>query len=454
MDFQVFAAPAAASKGSSTPQFTGLVVDRVITANDDLPVVSRSGDYRIIVVSDAATGKVCEVSNYDVSLADSIGARYPDIETIEFPQNSTLLPGFIDCHVHLTIAKDDYQVDHLRLSSAAKALRALKAAQGLLLAGFTTIRTAGDADTFFPTLSVAKSIEAGEFVGPRIVGAGHYISVTGGGGDINFLAADHFSCGCFPADGVVANGKEEMIKAVRNEVKYGSDWIKLLVTGAFMSASTNPSDSPENTHFSSEELNAVVEEARRRRVPVMAHAHGAEGIALAANAGCRSIEHASYIDQAGIDACLRNGTWIVPTFLIGEHFDSQGSVTGAQDRCIEIQKSTRRRYLAAIQGAVKAGVKVALGSDFVGWDPAITAREFKYLVELGKMTHMGAIQAGTSSAAALLGIQELGVVQSGYIADLVVVQGNPLEDIDLLEKGLIFVMKGGRVVRRNDHCVI
>lgn len=138
-----------------------------------------------------------------------------------------MLPGFIDCHVHLTIAKDDYQVDHLRLSSADKTLRALKAAQGLLVAGFTTIRSAGDADKFYPSFALAKSIENGHFVGPRITGAGHYISVTGGGGDINFLSADNGGC-CHP-DGIVANGSDQMIEAVRSEIKYGSDWIKLLV---------------------------------------------------------------------------------------------------------------------------------------------------------------------------------------------------------------------------------
>lgn len=196
---------------------------------------------------------------------------------------ATLLPGFIDCHVHLTIFEDDYQLDHLRLSSAAKGLRALKAAQGLLHAGFTTVRSAGDADAFYPSFAVAKSIEKGEFVGPRIVGAGHYISVTGGGGDINFMSPDN--CPCCTADGVIADGKEQMILAVRKEIKYGSDWIKILATGAFMSASTGAKDSPENTHMSEEEIRACVEEANRRKVHVMAHAHGAEGIALAARAG-------------------------------------------------------------------------------------------------------------------------------------------------------------------------
>ena len=257
----------------------GLIVDRVVTGTDDAPLRSSSSS-RTIVVADTISGKIL-----DIVFDGNVSNYSSRIKLIECPLGSTLLPGFIDCHVHLTIATDDYQMDHLRLSSAQKSLRALKAAQQLLFAGFTTLRSAGDADKYFPTFAVAKSIEKGEFTGPRIVGAGHYISVTGGGGDLNFLSAENCVCCCPTADGVIANGKDEMISAVRNEVKYGSDWIKILVTGAFMSASTNPSDSPENTHFSVEELTAVVEEARRRKVPVMAHAHGAEGIALAATAG-------------------------------------------------------------------------------------------------------------------------------------------------------------------------
>lgn len=186
---------------------------------------------------DQSSGKIAEIfqGEPNVSLTN----------IITFPSDTTLLPGYIDCHVHLTLAKDDYQIDHLMMSSADKSLRALKAAQGLLQAGFTTLRSAGEADLFYPTIAVAKSIERKEFIGPRIVGAGHYISVTGGGGDINQLSADNGSCCC--ADGIIANGVDEMIAAVRREIKYGSDWIKILATGAFMSASTNAKDSPENT---------------------------------------------------------------------------------------------------------------------------------------------------------------------------------------------------------------
>jgi imidazolonepropionase-like amidohydrolase len=170
---------------------------------------------------------------------------------------------------------------------------------------------------------------------------------------------------------------------------------------------------------------------------------------MAAEAGCRSIEHASFIDEAGIEACLRKGVYIVPTFLVGAYYEEEGSKTGAQDRMIDIIKETDARYRECIQAASRAGVKVALGSDFVGWDPSITAKEFEYLVSRGGLTPVQAIYAGTSSAADLLGIEALGRILPGYTADLVVIEGNPLKDITLLRTGLRFVMKGGKVVRND-----
>lgn len=415
----------------------GLVVDAVLTCcQENNGTGLLRGSSRQTVVVDPSNGRILSIS--------STIPQDNNLKLYHFPPGSTLLPGFIDCHVHLTIGTDDYQIDHLRLTSADKTLRALKAAQGLLHAGFTTLRSAGDADSFYPSFAVARSFRNKDFLGPRIVGAGHYISVTGGGGDICFLACDN--CPCVPSDGIVANGKYEMIAACRKEMKYGADWIKILATGAFMS-STGPKDSPENTHFSSEELVACVEEASRRKVHVMAHAHGAHGIALASNSGCRSIEHASFINEEGIEACLRNGTYIVPTFSIGQYFDEVGSDTGAQDRLIALQKATNQRYFSCIQAAVRAGVKVALGSDFVGWDPKITAREFRYLVELAEMTPLDAIQAGTLRAAEMLEIEDIGRIAPGCQADIVVVLGDPLKDISVLETGVVFVMKGGEVAR-------
>lgn len=203
----------------SPARFCCIVVDRVLTCREGGPERLESS-LRLSVLVDRSLDKI-------VQIQEGVMAAAEDTEILVCPLDSTLMPGFIDCHVHLTIATDDYQLDHMRLSSADKSLRALKAAQGLLRAGFTTVRSAGDADAYFPSFAVARSIRGKDYIGPRIVGAGHYISVTGGGGDINFLAPDN--CLCSRADGVIADGREEMVKAVRHEIKHGSDWIKLLV---------------------------------------------------------------------------------------------------------------------------------------------------------------------------------------------------------------------------------
>jgi imidazolonepropionase-like amidohydrolase len=256
MDPRVSMDLAALALGPGT-SVVGLVVDRVISCHNGTSPADaiRTGgaqadgqDDKVTVLVDIRTGLI-------TGIRDGI-YEGENIKLLRFP-GCTLLPGFIDTHVHLSIMTDDYQMDHLRLSSAEKSLRCLKAAQGLLYAGFTTVRSAGDADAFFPSFAAAKSFNKHDFLGPTIVGAGHYISVTGGGGDINHLSPDN--CSCCQVDGVIADGRDEMVAAVRKEIKYGSDWVKILVTGAFMSASTHAKDSPENTHFSREELAAVVE---------------------------------------------------------------------------------------------------------------------------------------------------------------------------------------------------
>ncbi len=353
--------------------------------------------------------------------------------------DATLMPGLIDAHSHPLIGSDDYQVDHLRRSSAYKALRGLKAMQDNLAAGWTTLRIAGDADVYYAHLDVKRAIDEGLFVGPRISGAGHYLSITGGGGDINFLAPEHRVV----ADGRVVDGVEEMRKAVREEIKYGSDWIKLLVTGAFMSAGDNPRD----VHFSPEEVAVAVEEARRHGVPVMAHAHAAEGIKLAIRAGVRSIEHGTFIDDEGIALAKERGTFLVPTVYIGDYYIEKGSPSGMQDKMVELSRRYAAEHYRRVGAAIRAGVKIATGSDFGGYPPEINAREVACLVKAG-MTPMQALQAATRVGAELLGWEDrLGTVEPGKLADLVAVPGDALADLTALER-VHFVMLGGRVVRR------
>lgn len=348
----------------------------------------------------------------------------------------TVLPGLIDAHVHPLIRSDDYQVEHLKMSSAAKALRGLKVVQDLMRAGWTTLRVAGDADVHYAHLEVRSAIDQGLFEGPTIVGAGHYISITGGGGDIQFLGPEHQVV----PDGLIVDGPEEMRKAVRQEIKFGSDWIKLLVTGAFMSAKDNPRD----VHFSKEELEMAVTEASRLGVPVMAHAHSAEGIKQAVRAGVKSIEHGTFLDEEGIQLMLDRGTYLVPTIYIGEYFLTQHPESEAQRKMLELTKKTRAEYFRRVGRAIQAGVKIGAGTDNVGFPAELAVRELAMLVKAG-MTPAQALEAATTTNAEMLGMLELrGSLEVGKRCDLIAVRGNPLDDMRVLEK-VSFVMKDGRV---------
>ena len=215
--------------GQAAAEPVALVADRVIdgvgnTARTNTVVVI-DGE-RIVAVGDRS--------------AIPAGAK-----VIELP-GQTLMPGFINCHEHPLMYGDDYQNAHLQASSAYKALMGLAALQRMLLAGWTTVRVMGDADVYYANQDIRKTIDKGVFIGPRITGAGHYLSITGGGGDVNYFSPEQKVI----ADGLVVDGPEEIRKAVREEIKYGSDWIKLLVTGAYQSVG----DDPRNVAFSPEEI--------------------------------------------------------------------------------------------------------------------------------------------------------------------------------------------------------
>ena len=352
----------------------------------------------------------------------------------------TLMPGFIDMHCHpLGDGDDDYQTYHLKNSSADKALRCLKNVQGMLHAGWTSLRAPGDLDVGYAHFAVRNAINKGTFPGPRIYGAGHWISVTGGGGDLNFFSYEQSGV---KVDGLVVDGPEQMRKAVRDEIKYGSDWIKLLVTGAFMTAG----DNPQNVHFSPEELKVAMEEAARRDVPVMAHAHSAEGIKMSLKAGARTIEHGSFLDDEGIELFLKHDAYLIPTLTIGKWFLEFNENSQALAKAVALTKKYRPQVEAMLSKAIKAGVKVGVGSDLTGSSPEYLVTEFYELVRLG-MTPMQAIQAGTKVNAEALGkINDLGTIEAGKFADLVAVKGDPLKDIKELGN-VKFVMKGGKVVR-------
>ena len=351
---------------------------------------------------------------------------------------TTLMPGMINCHEHPLMYADDYQSAHLHASSAYKVLKGLASLQRLLLHGWTGVRVLGDIDVHFGNQDIRRVIEEGVFTGPRMTGAGHYISITGGGGDINFVSPEQ----CLCTDGLIADGADEMLKAVRTEAKFGADWIKLLVTGAFMTVG----DDPKNVAFSPDELRTAVEEANRLSLPVAVHAHATEGIKQAVRAGVRSIEHGTYLDEEAIELMVEHGTFLVPTIYIGDYYGKTRKLR-AQEKNDDYYTSYRAKFLSMVGKAFEAGVRIAVGLDLGGYniDPVHFVGEFAVLVEAG-LTPMQAIQAGTRVAAELLMWDDLGTIKAGKLADVIAVSGNPLDDIRALED-VRFVMIDGKVVR-------
>jgi imidazolonepropionase-like amidohydrolase len=352
--------------------------------------------------------------------------------------NYTLLPGLIDMHVHPNLTAGDYQVDFLKGSSAAKALMGLKNVQDLLSAGWTTLRVAGDGDVGYANMEIRNAINKGLFAGPHIYGAAHYISATGGGGDINFFSYEQKVI----PDGLIVDGPEEMRKAVRTEIKYGSDWVKLLVTGAMMTTG----DNPNNVHFNIEEIKAAVEEAARRDVSVMAHAHAADGIKLAVKAGVRTIEHGSFIDEEGMDLMIQHGTYLIPTMMVHVYFEQPTNDNIVLTKAMEIAKRTNQQVYQNIKLAFKKGVKFGMGTDDFGWPAEYSAKEFEEYLKIG-MTPMQAILCATKVNAEILRKEkEIGSVEAGKLADIIAVKGDPLKDISELQR-VKFVMIGGKIIK-------
>jgi imidazolonepropionase-like amidohydrolase len=344
----------------------------------------------------------------------------------------------INAHEHPLLYQSDYQNGHLQASSAFKALIGLKTLQRLLESGWTSIRVMGDGDIYYANQDIRKAIDGGMFLGPRITGAAHYISITGGGGDINYLSPEQGVI----ADGLIADGPNEIRKAIRQEIKFGSDWIKIMVTGAFMSVG----DNPENVSFSPEELSAAVEEAARHNIPVAAHAHATEGINQSVIAGVRSIEHGSFLSHESIDLMVEYGTYLVPTIYVGDYYANSGKLL-AQNKNDDFYLAFRDDWLKMLGKAHRKGVKIAVGSDLCGYEVAshVCAREFDTLIEAG-LSPMDAIKAGTSVGAELLQWDDmLGSLEPNKLADIIAVPGNPLEDISALESPS-FVMKDGKII--------
>ena len=358
---------------------------------------------------------------------------------------ATVLPGFIDAHVHLafrTIGDGDWQHAGLTEMPSQLALLGAAHAQQTLEAGFTTVRVVGTAH--FGDIALRNAINAGWIPGPRIVAAGISFGIRGGHCDeTNGLqpdALDH-------EGGIevgVADGIEEVRNAVRYMVKYGADVIKICATGGVLSLT----DSAGVQQYTEDEMRAIVETATQLDRRVAAHAHGTAGIKAAVRAGVTSIEHGSILDAEAVALMKQHGTWLVPTLLAGFTVESLATAGRLPAPIAAKALAIAPRMHNSFKLAVDAGVKIALGTDAGVMKHGTNAREFTLMVRWG-MTPMQAIVAGTSNGATLLGLErDVGTVAVGKRADIVAVTGDPLQNIQVLEH-VDFVMKDGKVFKRD-----
>jgi imidazolonepropionase-like amidohydrolase len=367
---------------------------------------------------------------------DKIFKKYPDADLFDL-QGMTLMPGLIDTHVHLSLhgSPDYFNQQMIMESPTLAALKAVKKVQRIIESGFTTIRTMGDKGQL--DIAMKTAIEQGDIIGPRIRASGNCLTITGGHGDM------------FPAHvdiqgmGRIVDGPVEARKAAREQIKAGADNVKLMATGGGMSPGP-----PTVAQLTIDEMQAAVEEAVKYDKTTAAHAIGTDGIKNALKAGVRTIEHGSFLDEEGIDLLLDKDAYLVPTLAAFKTL-KYGKEGGVPEFTIEKVQYFQTAHTKNLKKAMAAGVKIAVGTD--AGTPfnyhGESAYELECLVANG-FSEMQAIQAATRMAAEALMLQDIGTIEKGKIADLIVLDGNPLKDIKILQEidKIKMVMKEGKLI--------
>lgn len=356
-------------------------------------------------------------------------------------KTKTVMPGLIDCHVHMqSETSPNAMIDEFRLNPADYAYRSVGYAEKTLMAGFTTVRDVGGSGV---NISLRNAINQGLVKGPRIYTAGKIISSTGGHGDPTTGLNDAFRGDPGIVEGV-ADGVEECIKAVRERYKEGSDLIKITASGGVLSLEKDGS----GAQFSEEEIKAIVITAKDYGMKVAAHSHGAEAMKRAIRAGVASIEHGTYMDDEAIALFKQYNTYYIPTIIAGKSVADSAKKPGYYPPIIA-QKAQEVGPLIqnTFAKAWKGGVKIAFGTDAGVYAHGKNWMEFIYMTEAG-MPALQAIKAATANAADLLGIlNETGSIEKGKLADIIAVDGDPTQDIKSMGK-VSFVMKEGVVYKR------
>jgi len=359
----------------------------------------------------------------------------PDGATEIALDDMTLAPGFMDMHVHLSGDGGGNFYDGLSYSAPRLAIIAVKNARKSLMAGFTTVRDVGAGGG--SVIAVRDGINAGDIIGPRIFAVGNAIGITGGHCDNNIFPPEMN----FKAGGI-GDGPWGIRAKVRENIKYGANAIKVCATGGVFSKGTKVGAQ----QLTLEELKSAVAEAHLRGMTIAAHAHGTDGIKAAIVAGVDSVEHASFADDEAINLAKEFGTYFSMDIYNTEYTLAFGEANGVPEENINKEKQVSAAQRDAFGRAVRAGVKMVFGSDAAIYPHGDNANQFSRMVQFG-MTPLQALQAATINSATLLRMEnDIGALQEGFMADIVAVSGNPLDDISVTEN-VVFVMKGGEVVK-------
>jgi len=411
---QIAVLAASAQQSTRTLIRTGHLLDVKTGAEPAAQTIIVTGDRITAIAPTASTPKQSGDTEIDLT-------RY------------TVMPGLIDVHTHLTMTTNFDPYFELSMTPAKEAILGVENAKVTLEAGFTTVRNVGAND--YTDVALRDEINAGHIPGPHMQVSGPALGITGGHMDENLLPYEFHVHGQAVADGIPAVQHQ-----VRENIKYGADLIKIGATGGVLSKG----DDPQASQYTLEEMQAIVADAHRLGRKVAAHAHGAQGILWASEAGVDSIEHGSYLNDEGIAMMKKHGTYLVPTAYLIDWVQQYGKLPPLyQQKMKDVSAVEKQNAIKAI----KAGVKVALGTDAAVYPHGLNAHEVDVYVNQFGMSPLQGIQTGTINAADLMGwTDKIGTIEPGKWADIIAIDGDPLKDVKLLQH-VSFVMKSGIVYK-------